>query len=192
MLTLRRPRPSAIDRHLTGQRELALSYDAAEMTRGPAPTGFTADHRRAQLGAGDAVFQRAAIALRSWTMFRQEWIRLYPEGEPPSVGQAVAVVVNVGALYWTNACRVLYLVDEMAPIRRVGFAYGTLPDHAECGEERFWVELSADGSVWYDLLAYSRPRHWLARAAYPWTRLLQRRFAAGSVAAMMREVELRR
>jgi uncharacterized protein (UPF0548 family) len=26
------------------------------------------------------------------------------------------------------------------PVRRFGFAYGTLPDHVESGEERFTVE----------------------------------------------------
>jgi len=30
--------------------------------------------------------------------------------------------------------------NEEEPIQRYGFAYGTLPDHAETGEERFLVE----------------------------------------------------
>jgi hypothetical protein len=52
-----------------------------------------------------------------------------------------------------------------------------LTDHAECGEERFLVEWHrGDDSVWYDLLAFSRPRHLLARCIYPYVRWLQRRF----------------
>ena len=39
-----------------------------------------------------------------------------------------------------NAGRVVYLVDEDGPVPRFGFAYGTLPGHAESGEERFLVE----------------------------------------------------
>jgi uncharacterized protein (UPF0548 family) len=70
-----------------------------------------------------------------------------------------------------------------------GFAYGTLPGHAESGEERFLVEWDrAGGDVWYDLLAFSRPRHVLARLGYPLARRLQNRFAKESAAAMRRAV----
>jgi uncharacterized protein (UPF0548 family) len=81
------------------------------------------------------------------------------------------------------------VVDEGGPARRYGFAYGTLPGHAESGEERFTVEWhEADAAVWYDILAFSRPQHFLARLGYPFARRLQRRFAKDSVAAMLRAV----
>ena len=71
-------------------------------------------------------------------------------------------------------------------MRRTGFAYGTLPAHAEIGEERFAVEWQlADDSVWYDLYAFSRPGHLLARLGYPIARRLQRRFARESKQAML-------
>lgn len=180
MLTLSEPMADTIRRFLAAQAALPLSYAPAGLTRGPAPAGYTADRRRQRLGDDDAAFGRACAALRSWAMFRQDWIRLAPD-DPPAVGTAVAVCARVGPLWWLNACRVVYLIDEP---RRVGFAYGTLADHAERGEERFAVEQLADGSVWYDLLAYSRPRHWLARAGYPLTRAFQKRFGRGSAAAM--------
>jgi uncharacterized protein (UPF0548 family) len=103
----------------------------------------------------------------------------------------VAITPKIGPVWWLNACRVLYLIDEHAPTRRVGFGYGTLADHAECGEERFMIEMMADGAVWYDLFAYSRPRHWLARLGGPFTRLQQKRFAKGSGAAMQRAISSR-
>ena len=72
---------------------------------------------------------------------------------------------------------------------RYGFAYGTLPGHAESGEERFAVEWDqADGGVWYDILAFSRPNHLLARLGYPLTRRTQKRFARVSAAAMQKAV----
>ena len=72
---------------------------------------------------------------------------------------------------------------------KFGFTYGTLPDHAESGEERFLAEWDrATGWVWYDILAFSRPRHLLTRLGYPWTRGVQRRFARDSAAAMVRAV----
>ena len=92
--------------------------------------------------------------------------------------------------FWSlNACRIVYTIEETGPIERFGFAYGTLPDHAAIGEERFTVEFhSHDQAVWYDVYAFSRPRP-LARLAYPYTRALQKRFAADSKRAMQKAVE---
>ena len=70
-------------------------------------------------------------------------------------------------------------------MQRYGFAYGTLPEHAESGEERFTVEWhEADDAVWYDIVAFSRPQQLLARLGYPFARRLQKRFARDSAAAM--------
>jgi hypothetical protein len=44
------------------------------------------------------------------------------------------------------------------------------------------------GGVLYDIVAFSRPRHFLARLGYPYTRIVQRRFARDSAAAMLRAV----
>jgi uncharacterized protein (UPF0548 family) len=61
--------------------------------------------------------------------------------------------------------------------------------HVERGEERFAVEHRRDdGSVWYDLLAYSVPHHPLAKLGYPISRAAQRRFAKDSKLAMLRAV----
>ena len=68
-------------------------------------------------------------------------------------------------------------------------ALSTLPGHAESGEERFLVEWDrTTNAVWYDILAFSRPRHPLARLGYLFTRRTQKRFARDSVAAMLRAV----
>jgi uncharacterized protein (UPF0548 family) len=56
------------------------------------------------------------------------------------------------------------------------------------GEERFSIEWHSDDAVWYDLLAFSRPGHWLIWLGYPCARRLQRRFALASLAAMVRAV----
>jgi uncharacterized protein (UPF0548 family) len=77
------------------------------------------------------------------------------------------------------------VIDEgQAQRTRFGFAYGTLPDHVERGEERFTVEWRADDSVWYDIYAFSRPKHPLARLGFPITRMLQKRFVRDSLAIM--------
>jgi uncharacterized protein (UPF0548 family) len=94
--------------------------------------------------------------------------------------------------WWLNACRIVYVIDEAAPIRRFGFAYGTLPAHVERGEERFCIEQDSQGAVWYDLSAFSRPHFWPVRMAKPLARALQRRFAAESKRAMAEAVRTAR
>jgi uncharacterized protein (UPF0548 family) len=91
-------------------------------------------------------------------------------------------------LWWLNACCIVYVIDETEPVRSFGFAYGTLAAHVERGEERFSVELHADGAVWYDLRAFSRPRYWPVRLTKPLARCLQRRFVRDSQAAMQQAV----
>ena len=67
-------------------------------------------------------------------------------------GTTVAILVHAFGLWSLNACRIVYVMDdhEDAGVRRFGFAYGTLAEHAESGEERFSVEWNrSDGAVWY-------------------------------------------
>jgi uncharacterized protein (UPF0548 family) len=47
-----------------------------------------------------------------------------------------------------------------------------------------------DDSVFYDLYAFSRPNHFLAKLGYPLARRLQRRFARDSLQAMVRATNL--
>jgi uncharacterized protein (UPF0548 family) len=80
-------------------------------------------------------------------------------------------------------------VDDSGPISRFGFAYGTLPGHAESGEERFSIEWDQNtNQVSYDILAFSRPNYLLARLGYPMVRRAQKRFARESAAAMLRAI----
>jgi uncharacterized protein (UPF0548 family) len=89
-------------------------------------------------------------------------------------------------LWSLNACRIVYVIEEEASLlKRYGFAFGTLPAHLERGEERFTVEWHLAGdSVSYEVFAFARPAHPLARVGPPFVRLVQRRFAAASLCAM--------
>jgi uncharacterized protein (UPF0548 family) len=108
---------------------------------------------------------------------------------PIEVGATVAIMVQLLGIWSLNGCRIIYLIEEAGTVEKFGFAYGTLPDHAERGEERFCVEWHhADNSVWYDILAFSQPNQLPAKVAYPYTRKLQKRFAADSMQAMIRAV----
>ena len=111
-------------------------------------------------------------------------------GMPRAAGAIVVVLAAMPGLWSLNACRIVYTIDEDdGNARRFGFAYGTLPAHVARGEERFLVEWNrADDSVWYSILALSRPKHPLAWLGYPVSRLMQRRFARASKRAMARAV----
>lgn len=184
---LARASADRVRRFLDEQRALALTYDAVGATaRAETPPGFVEDHNRQRLGDGEAVFARAQAAVRAWRMFPSPWTAIEPADAPIAEGTVVAVHVRVLGTWWLNATRIVYVLDEP---RRFGFAYGTLPGHAECGEERFVVEWLADDSVWYDLRAFSRPRHALARLGYPFARAYQRRFGRASKAAMVRTTQ---
>ncbi len=101
------------------------------------------------------------------------------------VGSTVGILTRQLGVWSLNACRIVYLIDEEIPIRRYGFAYGTLPGHAERGEELFTVEWRQDDSIWYVVYAFSRPNHLLTAASYPFARMLQKRFARDSQRAML-------
>ena len=186
MLLLRKPSDARVRAFLTAQRHLPFSYPEVGATRGSLPHGYAIDHNRVRLGTGAEAFGRAVDAVRRWQMFRLGWVELCWPDAPIETGATVGILVSYPGIWWLNAARVVYILDEDGPVRRFGFAYGTLPEHAERGEERFTVEwLRADDSVWYDLLAFSRPKHALAVAGYPFARALQRRFARDSKRAML-------
>jgi uncharacterized protein (UPF0548 family) len=80
---------------------------------------------------------------------------------------------------------VVYLIDEGESLKKFGFAYGTLASHVERGEERFTIEWQKeDDSVWYDILAFSKPNKFVVKLGFPVTRMLQKRFARDSLAVM--------
>jgi uncharacterized protein (UPF0548 family) len=135
------------------------------------------------------VFRSAKAALQHWEHFRLGWLDARPPDTPLRPGEVVAVLAHAIGIWWLNACRIIYVVDQPGPISTFWFAYGTLPDHAETGEERFLIEWNqSTNEVWYDILAFSRPRHVLARLGYPIVRRMQWRFRHDSAEAMRRSV----
>lgn len=82
--------------------------------------------------------------------------------------------------------RCLYLAISDINKRRIDVRPACL---IECGEERFLVEWNHDDdSVFYDLFAFSKPQHPLAKLGFPFTRLGQKQFIKDSKAAMQAAV----
>lgn len=185
MFTLTEPSESDIAAFISTQSSAPFSYVEVGATGGESPSGYNADHNRIQLGKGMEIYKRAVEALKQWRQFDLGWVSVAPRGVKIEEGATVAVKAWACGMWSLNACRVVYVVDEASSLHRFGFAYGTLPDHIERGEERFLIEWNrADDSVWYDILAFSQPRHPLVRIGFPVARRMQKRFARDSLAAM--------
>jgi uncharacterized protein (UPF0548 family) len=189
MLLLQKPSVDRLHDFLTAQSKFAFTYPAVGATASLPPAGYVVDRTRIKLGVGAGTFAAAKTALERWEQFRLGWVEAWPPETPIQTGEVVAVIARLFGLWCPNACRIVYIVDEQGPVKRFGFAYGTLPEHAESGEERFTVEWhEQDDAVWYDILAFSRPHQFLARLGYLFARQLQKRFARDSAAAMQRAV----
>lgn len=189
MFSLTKPTLSHIADFIAATENLGFSYSNLGATRSdelsdPELAQYNVDQNRIRIGGGRSDWETAKTAMRSWKMFDIPWVEICRPLTPIRKGENVAILIKHFGFYSLNAARIVYTIDEP---NRFGFAYGTLEDHGESGEERFMVDMDAvSGEVSYDLLAFSTPNHRLARLGYPLTRLLQKRFAEHSKAAMCR------
>ncbi len=196
MYSLTRPTAKEIQKYLEQQSQQPFSCPALGASRNiwgnydkNLSSRYIIDHNRVLLGSGAKIFEQAKVALRSWEMFQLDWVELLWRETPIEVGSTVGIMVQQLGIWSLNACRIIYILEENGSTERFGFGYGTLPDHGLCGEERFVVEwCRSNDTVWYDLLAFSRPHQWLTRLGYWYVRRLQKRFGAGSQRAMERAV----
>lgn len=183
MFFIQHPSPQIIERFQRTAEQDSFSYPELRATLNDAlPSGYNIDHNRVRLGHGRDIFERARVALAEWKMFDLGWVELIHPVARAASDQTVLILACAWGFYSLSASRVLAMIDsDDAELKRFGFCYGTLQHHVECGEERFTVEYRRDDeSVWYDILAFSRPHHPLARSAYSLSRAAQHRFARDS------------
>jgi uncharacterized protein (UPF0548 family) len=181
MFRISAPTDGDVEKFIAEHRNLPFTYPEVGATNTTPPAGYNVDHNRIRLGEGEATYQRAVDALKNWRQFDLGWVTIVPRGVEVKAGATVAVKARAFGTWSLNACRIVYVIDEP---KRFGFAYGTLPDHVERGEERFLIEWLDDDSVWYDILAFSRPHHPLVKLAFLLARRLQKRFARESLIRM--------
>jgi uncharacterized protein (UPF0548 family) len=192
MFLIRRPSKSDVESFLEASRHLPLSYDPVGIAK-QSPPGFNSDLAHEVVGQGREAFKRAKLALTQWRHYEMGWAELWPRGAAIEPGTVVAVLVHHLGFWSLNGCRVVYGIGDMQSGTNFGFAYGTLTNHAELGEEIFEVRLEPESEeVIYRIQAVSKPRAALARLGYPITRVFQERFRRDSIAAMRRAVGDRR
>jgi uncharacterized protein (UPF0548 family) len=191
MFLTNKPSAALVKRFIASQKDLQFSYSEVGATRGELPPGYNHDHHSIVLGKGRAVFQRAVAALRAWQQFDLGWVQIVPQNVSVKIGAVVAVQARTFGIWSLSAARVVYVLNEVDAVSTFGFAYGTLPDHVERGEERFLIEWDQNtDAVAYDILAFSQPRHPLVRIGSPLARSLQKRFARESLMRMRAAVTI--
>jgi uncharacterized protein (UPF0548 family) len=184
MFFLRRPSPLVIDRFLERSRELPLSYGPIGVVQSGACLSL--DLTSVVIGHGCRDFERARAALMEWQQFNLGWVELWPRQSPTAVGTVVAVLIRHLGFWSLNGCRVVYHSTSNGP-SAFGYAYGTLQNHVESGEELFDVVIDPrTEDVIYRIRATSGPQAMLTRIGQPIVRLLQARFRRDSAEAMRR------
>jgi len=99
------------------------------------------------------------------------WVEALAGGETPirgrrKCGPSPSRAAN--GMWAMNASRIVYVVDEAGPMTRFGVRVWDASRSCGVGEERFLIEWDrATNRVWYEILAFSRPRHVLARLDTP-------------------------
>lgn len=172
-----KPNPTQLKAFLQQQEKDNFSYPEIGATQQTSVAGYDNDDAHVLLGEGDAVWYAAKKALQDWQHFPFAWTKIHTTSTPPQKGQTVIVLFRLFGLWWLNSTRLVYTFDEP---NRYGFAYGTLNEHVERGEEVFWIEKNKAGQVFYHIKAFSRPNWWGVKLAYPLARHFQRRFRRDS------------
>jgi len=155
MFLAQRPSAAVIERFLDSSRGQPLSYSPVGIVR-ERPVKGRLDEQVVAIGTGDDDQLRARVALAAWKQFDLGWVELFPKAAPVEVGTTVAVLARHFGFWSLNGCRIVYLANSSEGERRFGFAYGTLTNHAESGEELFEVFTDApSGDVMYRIRAIS-------------------------------------
>jgi len=187
VFSLSKPPEHQIRRALDAQHSAPFTYTDVGAIEREIPAGYLRNGVRVRLGAGAQTYAAAVSALRHWKQFEVGWVDLCWPTTTPVAGALVGVLAHVWGVWALSVNRIVAVLDENGPRRRYGVIVGTLPQHAETGEERFQIEWNRnDDSVWYDVQAFYRPHHPLVRWTWPLVGQIPRRFVHESAAAIQR------
>ncbi|MEJ6548820.1 DUF1990 domain-containing protein [Corynebacterium sp. USCH3] len=133
------------------------------------------------VGHGSVDHDRALTNLLSGRAHRLAGAVLYRHGAPltPAAPMSAGDLVTV-----TPGRGLLTPLDSPCLVLTAGpssLMYGTLPGHAECGEEFFGVSLHEDGTVTATVSAFSRPGRLITRLGGVIGRRIQHRMAAAYI-----------
>ena len=153
MILFREPRGETVARFLASQAACEFTYCARARRRrrhrkalSSITRGSLSERERPHSRKPEQRFQR-------WDQFRLGWVEARSPAATIQPGDPVAVIARQGFVWWLNACRIIYVIDEQQPIRHMDMPTERCRAHVASGEERFLVEWNpADQVVWYDIL----------------------------------------
>jgi uncharacterized protein (UPF0548 family) len=190
MFTCLRPSNADLEQALAAARQCSVPGHGAELLDADRfPSGYRRGAVCECVGTGEDDFDRAVRAIRDWLIFPKLLAEPFPQPLPIEVGQTVVLRLHAFGIWAIGPCRIIDVIGQKTPTRRFGFVYAALPGHLATGEERFAVELRPDdNSVWYEIVAVTRPRAWWAWLGYPLLLSAQKRFRRLSIEAVRRAV----
>jgi len=161
-----------------GELRGSLTYDDVGATlNAEMPPGFGHIRMREKVSGDPALLSELGRALTSWQI-HQRCMKVTTSG---AARTGRHILMTSPRLPGVRAeCVVVYVIDEPD---RVGFAYGTLQRHPECGEEAFILERTPEG-IYFNIVAFSKPHTLWAHAAGPLGRSIQDRFTRRYIEAM--------
>ncbi|EFN59596.1 hypothetical protein CHLNCDRAFT_132985 [Chlorella variabilis] len=200
--SLRLLKPSALDMDSLMQewssRECNHEFAGASASAPDVPQGvkkgsFMITTNRKKVGEGKAAYDAAIAAIKSWQHLQLGWNCTTTPALKPGVTicSATQTVVPWSVL----PAQVVYCKEESAEFgpgdkgMRFSVGMSSLTGHQLAGEERFQVELHADGSVWYDIYLFSRPDTLLAWASLPVVKVMQIRYVLDGLKAVAAAVK---
>uniref|UniRef100_A0A5B7C2U4 DUF1990 domain-containing protein n=1 Tax=Davidia involucrata TaxID=16924 RepID=A0A5B7C2U4_DAVIN len=148
--------------------------------------GFLLNHARVLVGSGLETYEKGKTALQTWRHFGLNWSFVDPK-TPIQSGVKFCVCVNEFFPWLMMPLQVVYVNENRNAKRAVasfGFGSGTLQGHLLSGEERFSIALDENNQVWYEILSFSKPAHFLSLIGYPYVLIRQKYFAHQSTNAV--------
>ena len=120
MFLLTKPSQAFIQNFIDRCEDSEYSYAEVGFSITGSPLNYNTDHNRILIGHGQEDFEKAKTAIRSWKMFDMPWVELCWPDTPVSVGENVGILVDHFGFYSLNACRIVYLIDEITAMHRYG------------------------------------------------------------------------
>ncbi|CAI9110389.1 OLC1v1010400C2 [Oldenlandia corymbosa var. corymbosa] len=148
--------------------------------------GFSVNHARTLVGSGLDTFEKGKNALQNWRHFGLDWA-FVDSKTPVKMGTKFCVCVKEFLPWVMMPLQVVYVADKRGAkgaVASFSFGSGTLKGHLLAGEERFSISMDENKQVWYEIVSFSKPDHFLSVIGYPYVFLSQKLFAYQSTEAV--------
>lgn len=152
--------------------------------------GYLLNHARVLIGSGRETYEKGKHALQNWRHFQMSWTFVEPT-TPIKSGVKFCVCVKEVLPWLMMPLQVVYVNENKRDGKvKASFSFGggTLQGHLLAGEERFSVELDDNNQVWYEILSFSKPAHFLSSIGYPYVQFRQKYFAKKSADAVLKHL----